>query len=61
MRKLTLNRETVRNLDLSSLKNVQGGGPPESRGPCNETVAMSCDTFICPSGTNCQPVSKQEC
>ena len=57
MKKLTLSKETVRNLDLNSLKNIQGGGPPYTKGPCNETVNKSCDGAICESGLNCQPVS----
>ena len=49
MKKLLLNRETVRNLDSVTLKNVLGRrGPPYTKGKCTpDTCNLTCGG-LCP-------------
>jgi hypothetical protein len=61
MKKLNLNRETVRNLTSSDLDVVAGGKPGE---PCNETIPTewptceTCETCVtCDTNCGCPPAT----
>ena len=60
MKRLTLNRETVRKLNLNHLHEVFGGGKPASKGKdCTLTQDWTCEScvgHICQTGEGCPSV-----
>lgn len=49
-RKLTLHRETLRNLELQGLRNAAGGGTQRT---CGDTCNASCITELCTFYSEC--------